>query len=90
MKTLMQVLKLVNKDYNETKYGKCKSYANVLLDVNDYNENNISSFFNETELMLQRIIKDTLNCLKSASIIDVTEIPTFGKRIYDPKNAQSC
>ena len=85
MKTLMQVLKLVNKDYNETKYGKCKSYANVLLDVNDYNENNISSFFNETELMLQRIIKDTLDCLKSASIIDVTEIPTFGKRIYDPK-----
>ena len=85
MKTLMQVLKLVNKDYNETKYGKCKFYANILLDIDDDDENNITAFFNETELMLQRIIKDALDCLKSASIIDVTEIPTFGKRVYDPK-----
>ena len=85
MKTLMQVLKLVNKDYNETKYGNCKFYANILLDIDDDDENNITAFFNETELMLQRIIKDALDCLKSASIIDVTEIPTFGKRVYDPK-----
>lgn len=85
MKTLMRVLKLVNKDYDETKYGKCKAYANILLDIEDEGENNITAFFNETELMLQRIIKDALDCLKSASIIDVTEIPTFGKRIYNPK-----
>ena len=85
MKTLMQVLKLVNKDYNETKYGKCKSYANLLLNVEDTNDDNISDFFNETEILLQRIIKDALDCLESASIIDVTKIPTFGKRIYNPK-----
>ena len=85
MKTLMQVLKLVNKDYHETKYGKCKSYANLLLDVVDENDTNISMFFNETELLLQRFVKEALRELKSAKIINITEIPTFGKRIYDPK-----
>ena len=25
-----------HKDYNETKYGKCKSYANILLDIEDF------------------------------------------------------
>lgn len=85
MKTLMQVLKLVNKDYNETKYGKCKSYANILLGVDDEGNNKISMFFNETELMLQRIIKESLNDLKDANIIDITEIPTLCKKIYDEK-----
>lgn len=85
IKTLMQVLKLVNKDYNETKYGKCKSYANILLNVLDEGDANISMFLQETELMFHRIIKDTLKDLESAKIIHITKIPTFCKRVYDPK-----
>ena len=88
MKGLMTVLKIVNEDYHDTKYGKNKSYANILLGVSDENEEHISMFFNETELILQRIIKETLKDLESKQIITKFEIPTFAKKIYNKKTGK--
>lgn len=88
MKGLMTVLKIVNEDYHDTKYGKNKSYANILLGVSDENEEHISMFFNETELILQRIIKETLKELELKQIITKFEIPTFAKKIYNKKTGK--
>ena len=88
MKGLMNILKIVNEDYHDTKYGKNKSYANILLGVEDENEEHISMFFNETELILQRIIKETLKDLESKQIITKFEIPTFAKKIYNKKTGK--
>lgn len=88
MKGLMTVLKIVNEDYHDTKYGKNKSYANILLGVEDENEEHISMFFNETELILQRMIKETLKDLEAKQIITKFEIPTFAKKIYNKKTGK--
>lgn len=88
MKGLMNILKIVNEDYHDTKYGRNKAYANILLGVEDDDEEHISMFFNETELILQRIIKETLKELESKQIITKFEIPTFAKKIYNKKTGK--
>lgn len=85
MKGLMTVLQIVNQDYHETTYGKNKKYANLLLGLDDEHEECISKFFSETEVMLQRIIKETLSNLEDKQIITVTKIPVLARKVYNKK-----
>ena len=63
MKDLLEVLSIVNKDYCVTMYGDNKRYANDLLDIEDISYIDIDIFFNESEPMLKRIVRESLNDL---------------------------
>lgn len=83
MGEILELLKMVNKDYNVTKYGENKRYATELLDVDNVSYTDI--FFNETDMMLSRIIRESLNELQDKKIISYDKYSVLVKKIFDEK-----
>lgn len=85
MRELLELLRIVNKDYCVTKYGDNKRYATDLLDIEDINYDNISIFLNETEPMLKRIVRESLLNLQDKQILLVKLHTVIVKKIYNSK-----
>lgn len=83
MGEILELLKMVNKDYNITKYGENKRYATELLEIDDIAYTDI--FFNETDTMLSRIIRESLNDLQDKKIIMYNKYSVLVKKIYNEK-----
>lgn len=83
MSEFLEVLSIVNKDYNITKYGENKRYATELLDIDDISYTDI--FFNETDTMFSRIIRDSLNELQDKKIIEYDKYSVLVKKIFNEK-----
>ena len=85
MKDLLEVLSIVNKDYCVTMYGDNKRYANDLLDIEDISYIDIDIFFNETEPMLKRIVRESLNDLQDKQIILVKMHTVIVRKKFNDK-----
>lgn len=83
MSEFLEVLSIVNKDYCITKYGENKRYATELLDIEDMLYTDI--FFNETDTMLSRIVRDSLNDLQDKKIILYNKYSVLVKKIFNEK-----
>lgn len=83
MSEFLEVLSIVNKDYCITKYGENKRYATELLNIEDILYTDI--FFNETDTMFSRIVRDSLNDLQDKKIILYDKYSVLVKKIFDEK-----
>ena len=83
MSEFLNVLSIVNKDYCITKYGENKRYATELLDIEDISYTEI--FFNETDTIFSRIVRESLNDLQDKKIILYDKYSVLVKKIFDEK-----
>lgn len=90
MKELLQKLKIVNRDFHDTKIKENIKIAIELLNItsepieiyDDGIKNSLEIFLSETEPMLNRIVKEVMSGLENKKIIEKKTIPILAKKVY--------
>ena len=80
MKELLQITAVVNQDYHFAKWHIEEVDAELTND-----NSGLKIFIEETEPMYKRIIKDVLKDMESRQLIQIEEIPMYGKIYRDDK-----